>query len=158
MHKHADEVERFAAGGDRLRSAIKGLTQEEALARPGPGTWSILELVIHLADSDAIVIDRMKRILTQENPTLLWADETAYVERLHNDAQSLEDAALLFEVGRRQFARVLRQLDDSQFDRIGTHDRAGVVSLAKLVRGYADHLDHHLEFLNAKRRNMAQRK
>jgi uncharacterized damage-inducible protein DinB len=157
MSKYADAVERFAAGGDRLRNAIKGLTREEALARPGPGTWSIQELVIHLADSDAIVIDRMKRILTEDNPALLCADETAYVERLHSDAQSLEDAVDLFDLGRRQIARVLRQLNDSQFDRVGTHSQTGIVSLAKLVRGYADHLDHHLEFLVAKRRNMAQR-
>lgn len=158
MSKYAAMIERFAAGGDQLRSAITGLTREEALARPGPGAWSIQELVIHLADSDAIVIDRMKRILTEDNPAMLCADETAYVERLHSDAQSLEDAVQLFDLGRRQFARVLRQLDDSQFDRMGTHSQAGVLSLAKMVQGYADHLDHHLDFLNAKRRKMAQQK
>lgn len=156
MSKYADSIERFAAGGQQLRAAVAGLTPQDTLARPGPGTWSIQELVIHLADSDAIVIDRMKRILTEDNPPLLCADETAYVERLHSDAQSLEDAVELFDLGRRQFARILRRLDDSQFDRTGTHNRAGIVSLAQLIQGYADHLDHHLKFLHAKRKNLPQ--
>src|SRR5690349_15437715 len=101
-------IERYAAGGEKLRRAVAGLTPEELRARPGPGAWSVLEVVVHLADSDAISIDRMKRILTEGDPPLLYADETAYVERLHPHEQDLEDALLLFEVGRRQWARVLR--------------------------------------------------
>ena len=34
----------------------------------GTGDWSIHELVIHLADSDSIAIDRMKRMLIEDNP------------------------------------------------------------------------------------------
>ena len=55
-------------GGETLRQAVQGLTREDLIARPGPVDWSIQELVIHLADSDAIAIDRMKRILTEDNP------------------------------------------------------------------------------------------
>lgn len=158
MDSYADIIERFAAGGSELRNAIKGLTPDEALAKPGPGAWSSQELVVHLADSDAIVLDRMKRILTEDNPTLLCADETAYVERLHSHVQSLDDAVELFDLGRRQFARVLRQLDRSQFDRVGTHSSLGVISLGKMIQMYTDHLYHHMEFLVAKRRNLAGQK
>ena len=61
---------------------LRGCPHADLIAHPGPGDWSIQELVIHLADSDAIAIDRMKRILTEDNPPLLNADETAYVHRL----------------------------------------------------------------------------
>jgi hypothetical protein len=74
-----DLIESFAAGGDILRRAVHGLSRDDLLARPGPGDWSIQELVIHLADSDEIAIDRMKRILTEDNPALLYADESAYI-------------------------------------------------------------------------------
>src|SRR5262249_43156669 len=82
MFMNRELIEQYVAGGAKLRRAVTGLTQEELRARPGPGAWSVLEVVVHLADSDAISIDRMKRILTEENPPLLYADETAYVERL----------------------------------------------------------------------------
>ena len=77
-----DIIESFAAGGEMLRRAVDGLTRDDLLARPGPGVWSIQELVIHIADSDDIAIDRMKRILTEDNPRLLYADESAYIARL----------------------------------------------------------------------------
>jgi len=51
----------------------------DSVARPGPGQWAILEVVVHLADSDAISIDRMKRMLAEDNPPLLYADETGGV-------------------------------------------------------------------------------
>src|SRR5215472_6798970 len=124
-----DLIEQYAAGGEKLRRAVAGLTPEELRARPGPGAWSILEVVVHIADSDAISIDRMKRILIEDNPALLYADETAYVERLFTHDQNLEDALVLLEVGRRQWARVLRKLPDAAFERAGQHNRRGRVTL-----------------------------
>jgi uncharacterized damage-inducible protein DinB len=149
-----DLIEQYVAGGEKLRRAVGGLTDDELCARPGPGAWSVLEVVIHLADSDAISIDRMKRILTEDNPQLLYADETAYVERLHPHAQALEDALLLFEVGRRQWARVLRRLPDEAFLRQGAHNRSGTVTLGGLVASYVKHVEDHLEFIFGKRANL----
>jgi len=151
-----DLIESYAAGGETLRRAVQGLSREDVIARPGPGDWSIQELVIHLADSDAIAIDRMKRILIEDNPPLLYADETAYVDRLLPGEQSLEDALTLFDVGRRQWSRVLRKLPDAAFARQGTHNRAGVVTLGGMVEGYTKHLEHHLVFLRAKRERLGK--
>jgi uncharacterized damage-inducible protein DinB len=144
-------IEEFEACGHRLRQAVAGLSPEDLTARPGPGDWSILELVIHLTDSDCIAIDRMKRMLIEDDPPLLYADETAYVLLLASHEQSLEDALTLFEVGRRQFARVLRALPDEAFDRRGTHNRRGVQTVGGTVKDYIDHVDYHLAFLLEKR-------
>jgi uncharacterized damage-inducible protein DinB len=149
-------IEDYIACGPRLRQAVAGLSAQELTARPGPGKWSILELVLHLADSDAISIDRMKRMLTEDNPNLLYADETAYVDRLFSHDQSLEDALMLFDVGRRQFARVLRKLPDAAFDRRGTHNRRGQVTLGAMVKDYVEHVDHHLCFVADKRKRLGK--
>jgi uncharacterized damage-inducible protein DinB len=144
-------IEDYVACSTRLRQAVAGLDQADLTARPGPGDWSILELVIHLADSDCIAIDRMKRMLIEDNPPLLYADETAYVQKLASHEQSLDDALTLFELGRRQFARVLRALPDEAFERRGTHNRRGLVTVGGSVRDYIKHLDDHLPFLLEKR-------
>jgi uncharacterized damage-inducible protein DinB len=149
-------IEEYVACSSKLREAVAGLTQEQLTARPGPGKWSILELVVHLVDSDSIAIDRMKRIIIEDNPTLLYADESAYVDRLFSHEQSLEDALILFEVGRRQFARVLRRLPDDAFERIGTHNRRGTMTLGHMVNDYIGHVDHHLKFLEEKRSRLAK--
>jgi uncharacterized damage-inducible protein DinB len=151
-----DLIDVYAAGGEKLRRAVHGLSRDDLVAHPGPGDWSIQELVIHLADSDGIAIDRMKRIITEDNPSLLYADETAYVDRLFHDEQSLEDALTLFDVGRRQWSRVLRLLPDEAFTRQGTHNRAGVLTVGRMIEGYSKHLDHHLVFLKAKRERLGK--
>jgi hypothetical protein len=149
-------IEEYVACSTSLRDAVAGLTPEELTARPGPGDWSIHEVVIHLTDSDCIAIDRMKRMLIEDDPPLLYADETAYVRVLAPHQQSLDDALTLFEVGRRQFARVLRALPDEAFDRRGTHNRRGVVTVGGSVKGYIEHVDRHLEFVAAKRARLGK--
>ena len=104
-----------------------------------------------LTDSDGIATDRMKRMLTEDERPLLYADETAYVRRLATHEQSLEDALILFEVGRRQFARVLRALPDEAFERRGIHNRRGPLTVGGMVQDYIKHVDHHLKFLAEKR-------
>lgn len=149
-------IEEYVACSALLRNAVAGLSPEELTARPGPGDWSIHELVIHLTDSDCIAIDRMKRMLTEDNPPLLYANETAYVLRLASHEQSLEDALTLFEVGRRQFARVLRALPDEALDRRGTHNRRGVLTVGGEVQDYIEHVNHHLTFLAEKRARLGK--
>jgi uncharacterized damage-inducible protein DinB len=149
-------IEDYAACAPRLRQAVAGLSREDLVARPGPGKWSILELVLHLTDSDCISIDRMKRMLTEDNPALLYADESAYVEGLFSHEQSLEDALTYFDIGRRQFARVLRKLPDEAFDRRGTHNRRGTVTVGGMVKDYIGHVDHHLKFLHEKRAKLGK--
>lgn len=150
-------IDQFEAGGQKLIDAVAGLTAEQLIQPVEPGRWSVQQLVIHLADADSIAIDRMKRVITEEQPLLLYAHESAYVDRLHCDQQSIEDAVELFRIGRRQFSRVLRLLPDETFERIGTHNIVGVVSLADLIETYVDHLTHHLGFLYQKKENLAKR-
>ena len=62
----------------------------------------------------------------------------------------------LFETGRRQFARVLRKLPDSAFDRVGTHNKKGRVTLGEMVQSYVDHVQDHMKFLVAKREKLGK--
>jgi hypothetical protein len=149
-------IDEFEAGGPKLRKAIAGLTADELKARPGPGKWSIHEIVIHLVDSDEIAIDRMKRIVIEDNPAQLYADESAYIDRLYPHEQSLDDALTMFEVGRRQFARVLRKLPDAVFERHGTHNKKGRVTLGEMVKSYVGHVDDHMKFLLGKREKLGK--
>jgi len=149
-------IARYEAGGRSLRDALAGLTESDFQARPGPGDWSIQELVIHLQDSDAVGLDRMRRVIAEDNPSLLAYDENKFVAGLHCDAQSVEDAVTALEVGRRQFARVLRKLPAESFQRQGVHSEAGPLTLQQLLQGFVNHLEHHLGFLLQKRERLGK--
>ena len=109
-----------------------------------------------VATFPAISIDRMKRIVAEDNPSLVYADETAYNDKLHPHEQDLADSLTLFEVGRRQWARVLRLLPNEAFHRKGIHNRRGEVTLGQMVADYVAHVDDHLKFIHGKRANLGQ--
>ena len=69
-----DALEQYLAGPGLLRRAVAGMTRDELLARPIPGTWSTQEVVCHLADYEPIYADRMKRVIALEGPELLRGD------------------------------------------------------------------------------------
>jgi hypothetical protein len=144
-------IDQFAVGSGKLRPAIAGLTQEDLVARPGPGKWSIQELVIHLVDSDFVGMDRMKRVIAESNPPLIGFDENLWIEHHAPHEQSLEDALTLFEAGRRQMTRILRSLPEAAFARSGIHSERGPLTLENLVQTFVTHVDHHLTFLHEKR-------
>jgi len=143
-------IDRYAAQSAEVRAAVAGLSREELLAFPIPGTWSIQQVIIHIQDSDLIGIDRMKRIIAQSNPLIIGYDETAFTQSLACDKQSIDDALMIFEVARRQFAVVLHTLPDAAFERTGIHSERGKIRLADQVQGYVDHVAHHLRFVRAK--------
>ena len=102
-------VEAYAAGADAPARAIKGLTREDLLAHPIPGTWSIQELVIHLMDSDLVACDRMKRIAAENKPPLLIGyDESAFARNLNYAGADAAMACEGFRVNRLMTAAALR--------------------------------------------------
>lgn len=148
-------VERYAAGGPKLGPAIAGLTADQLAALPVPGTWSIQQIVFHLMESDLIATDRMKRIIAVDNPLLVDYDESAAANRLFHNQLDARLAAEVFDKNRQLTAQLLRLLPDDAFQRTGVHTARGKISLADLVAGYADHLEHHLAFIRKKRELLA---
>lgn len=148
----ASDIEKYAAGAPRLGEAIVGLTRQDFLATPVPGTWSIQQIVLHVTESDLIASDRMKRIIAEENPLLIAYDETAFAQKLGYEHLDPFRAAKIFELNRLQTAETLRHVAPGAWSRSGIHNQRGKVTLEELVATYVGHLDHHLKFLFEKRR------
>jgi uncharacterized damage-inducible protein DinB len=146
-----DVIDRYERGGPLLAQAIEGITPEQGRERVGPGEWSISEIVAHMLDSDLVGIERMKRVIAEENPTLQAYDENAWIDRLDSRSMPMDEAAELFAANRKWMARLLRNCSEADFVRSGLHTEDGPKTLAKLLAGYVNHLDHHLGFLYGKR-------
>jgi len=143
-------IERYAAGADMPGRAIKGLTTQELTSHPVPGTWSIQELIVHLMDSHLISSDRMKRIIAEDNPTLIGYDESRFIKHLFPDSLDAATVCEVFRLNQQLTAQILRQLPDSAFERSGNHNERGRLTLGQMVKSYVEHLDHHMTFLRAK--------
>jgi len=146
-------IDEYARGGERVRRAVSGLSREEMLAHPVPGTWSIQEIVVHLLDSDLVAVHRMKRIIAEDVPLLIGYDESRFAasKELLYAEQPVGEAIDLFEMNRRLFVPVLRGLPEAAFERYGVHNARGKVKLGEMVADYVEHVGHHLKFVKEKR-------
>jgi hypothetical protein len=107
-------------------------------------------------DSDLIGSDRMKRVIAEDSPTLLAYNETAFSKRLYYETLDPVMACEVFRLNRLLTGAILRKLPDGAFARAGNHTERGHETLEDLVRGYADHLDHHMKFIKDKRRALGK--
>ena len=154
MNQVAAAIESYESGPEKLRGACAGLDGPTLNRRVGPGEWSIMENAVHLLDSDLASTHRMRRIVAEDRPLLVAYDENAFIARLPGERNELHEVLDLFEANRRFTARWLRTLAPEAFARTGIHSQRGEVTLLRILEIYAHHVDHHLEFVAQKRRNL----
>jgi hypothetical protein len=144
-------IAEYVAGIDSISESLHGLTAAQTRARPIAGTWTPLEVVCHLADSEALFAERMKRVLAEDRPALPYADPNLYVAGLAYEARVAQEEVAVIAALRRQMSRILQAQPEEAWRRVGIHSRDGEQSLEDLVRKAIAHLGHHLQFLRAKR-------
>ena len=151
-------IDAYERGADLPAQSLRGLSQDELLrlppenAAPEVGKWSIHEVIIHLADAEFALADRVKRIIAEDDPVLMAWDENRFAQRLAYDKQSAQDAATLIALTRKQLAHVLRTLPADAFDRTGRHSERGPQSAADVLNMAVSHMERHLGFVRAKRK------
>lgn len=144
-------IDQYLDGPKQLRQAVAGMSREQVLAHPIAGKWSTLEVVAHLADFDPILADRMKRVIAEDRPTLLGADENKFAAALAYQDRDLQEELTILELTRSQLARVLKTLPESALQRVGIHNERGPRTLQQLLETTINHIPHHLKFVLEKR-------
>src|SRR5438270_10389453 len=155
MSTLATLIDNYLAGPALLRQAVTGMTRQQLLARPVPGKWSTLEVVCHLCDFEPVYADRMKRVIAEERPTLLGADEKKFAASLAYHERDVEEELAIVESTRKQMARILRTLKPEALQRVGVHNEAGPRTLEQLLATITKHIEHHVKFIEEKRRALS---
>jgi DinB superfamily len=145
-------LDAYLGGSDRLRSAVGGVGREQMILPPIPGKWSVLEVVCHLADTDANIAHRIKRILSEDRPAFGRVQPDLMQAALAYHERDVEEELTLFDVGRRQVGRILAASPAEAWERTGVVGDRGDRSVAQMVDGAVQHLAHHLAFVAEKRR------
>jgi hypothetical protein len=148
-------IEDYLAGPAILRKSVAGMTHEQLIARPIPDRWSTLEVVCHLADFEIVIADRIKRVIAENEPTMFNGDQDLFAARLAYQDREIEDELLLIELIRKQIARILGGLKESDYQRCGIHSEYGRLSLETIVQRVTSHIPNHVHFIEEKRAAMA---
>jgi uncharacterized damage-inducible protein DinB len=124
---------------------VLGLATEEALdRRPRPDEWSARENLAHLARHHAVFLDRLRRLLTEDRPSL-----GRY--RAEEDPEWPAWAALpqteilgRLRTLRAELCRLVRELSAADCARTGLHPTFGEMNVAGWLQFFLLHEAHHL--------------
>jgi uncharacterized damage-inducible protein DinB len=146
-----DLIADYLAGPQKLRAAVAGLNREQLRAQPVAGKWSTHQCVCHIADFEPVYLDRIKRVIAQDEPTMFGGDPDLFAAKLYYDARDTEAELQLIDACRAHLWAILKQLAPADFQRTGIHNEAGPLTLEKLLRNVTNHIPHHIAFIAEKR-------
>lgn len=150
-------IEEYAKGYEALARAIDGVTEELLHFKPTADKWSIKEIVIHIGDSEMAAVQRMKKVIAEDNPLLMYMDQDLWVARLDYQALNHEDYVMLFKLMRASMTPILQALKPEDWDRTGVHNVAGKQTLREIVRMYTDHIYAHVAQIERNKQAFANR-
>ena len=109
-----------------------------------PGKWSVRYILHHLADSETVFFDRIRRVLSENRPVLWVMDQDAWAKGLDYSQVPLDIARQVYESTR----RAIIYYAGLHYERSGhlewVHSVDGVRTLRQEFDKVAAHNEHHL--------------
>ena len=144
------EAERSAAIAEidaapaALRAAVAGMSDAQLDSTYREGSWTLRQVVHHLADSHVNAYARFRLGLTENHPTIKPYDENKWAELEDARAMPVEVSLELLEALHSRWVTLLRSLEPADFDRTIDHPENGTMTIDQLLAMYAWHGEHHV--------------
>ena len=120
------------------------LGEKDLMRTYGPGKWSVRYLLHHLSDSETVLFDRIRRVLSEPRQVIWVYDQDAW-------AKGLDYATLPLELSRRIYESVRSAIiyyAGLHYEEKGhlefVHSVTGVRTLKDEFDKVAEHNEHHL--------------
>src|SRR5215210_3315364 len=109
-----------------------------------PGKWSVRYILHHLTDSETVLYDRIRRVLSEPRQVIWWYDENAWSKALDYSERPLEMSRSIYESVRSAmiFYAKLHYEKDGHLEFV--HSVSGVRTLKDEFDKTASHNEHHL--------------
>ncbi len=118
---------------------------ESDLARTyAPGKWSVRFLLHHLADSETVLFERIRRVLSEPRQVLWAFDQDAWAQGLDYSQVPLDISRRIYESVREAVIYYTGQNYESKGHLEFVHSVTGVRTLKDEFDKVAAHNEHHL--------------
>jgi hypothetical protein len=138
------KIEAYGSAYAQLSGAIQAFPREMWQHRPAAGQWTIHEIIVHIADSEANSYIRCRRFLAEPGSSVLGYDEMKWARDLRYHEQRPEDALELFQWLRRLTYNLIRDLPDTTWQNTIYHSENGLMTLEDWLETYAEHIPAHI--------------
>jgi len=131
-------LEIIRSTADRLKAALAGVPRKLLTWRPAPGKWSIHEIVCHMRDAERDgYLYRYRRLLAEDNPTFPDVDGDKLALERQYGRMNLREAVRDWRAARKEVLALLKKIRPEQWQRIGTHESLGPMSLEIILKRQA---------------------
>lgn len=112
--------------------------------KPAPNRWSIKEIILHMADSEANSYVRCRKIIAENGSNVMVYDQDKWAENLKYRDQNIETSLELFKQLRLNTYNLLLTISDDKWDHYCMHPENGRVTLRDWLQTYTDHVHIHI--------------
>jgi hypothetical protein len=148
-------IDALRALPDQIEELVQGLSEDALGWRPSPGEWSIKEVCCHLRDSIEIDGERIRLMLSKDEPFLAAYDQEALARERDYQNESMPLVLTALRAFSGGLAYLLENLGEGEWQRTGRHEERGPTSIVQYAQLLADHARQHLEQIRALRGQLA---
>jgi len=131
----------------KLAALTRGLSKKQLTRRPGPGKWSIAEILAHLADAELVVGYRLRLMLASNGTPIQAFDQDAWAETFSYNRRDSKTSLETFRILRQNNLRLLTSVPRRLWGNYGQHSERGKETVAHAMRMMAGHDLNHLQQL-----------
>jgi hypothetical protein len=140
-----DPLDILRASLREISALVANATPDQLRTSPAPGEWSPWQVLVHLADAEAVFGMRVRMIVTQDRPLLVGYDQDAWTERFASLDLDPRETFARWQALRGNNLRLYASLTAEEWERVGVHSERGEQSAREIVRLAAGHDRAHLD-------------
>ena len=138
-------IESYGKAYDTLVAALQEFPKEMWQWKPSPEKWSIHEIIVLIADSEANSYIRCRRFVAEPGSAVLGYDQDKWAAALNYHEQSTDDALQLFKYLRKASYDLIKNIPDEVWETATVvHSENGVTSFEKWLTIYEEHIPVHI--------------
>jgi DinB superfamily len=138
-----DVITRLESTRDRTLQYFE-LGNDELDRRYAADKWPVRFVLHHLADSETVLNDRIRRTISEPRQVLWAFDQDAWATGLDYSQMPLDLSRQIYEATRAGIIHLARQHYDQRGGLEYVHSETGVRTLKQEFDKVADHNEHHL--------------
>jgi uncharacterized protein (DUF952 family) len=143
--KRNENIELYGRGYNLLMAALADVPQEALTFKPETKEWSVHEIIIHLADSEAIAAQQARMMVAEPGRVVMAYDPDAWANKLRYQDADKDEALYLLKLTREFTYHWFKSLPAEAFILSAEYpgDEDPYV-LDDLLRIYAGHIPGHI--------------
>lgn len=143
------KIESYGRAADRLEAALVEFPRAMWTYRPDEHDWTIHEIVVHIADSEANSYVRCRRLIAEPGSEVMGYDEAGWARALDYHAQDSAVALTLFRALRRASYELIRDLPEAAWSNTVVHSESGRMTFDEWLDIYERHVLEHIAQMRA---------